>query len=188
MNNQHQQDEVNNDKEMQEQKGNLNEHADTGTGEPQESEENPIQQLESQLQECNDKYLRLAAEFDNFRKRSMKDRLDLIRNASEDVIKSLLEVLDDVDRASQQIESSEDTEQLKAGITLIFGKLKSTLQQKGLQEMEAAGMEFDPEMHEAIAEIPAASEDTSGKIMDVVAKGYLLNDKIIRHAKVVVGK
>lgn len=187
MDNQHKQDER---KEMHENQqeasfesaGSEEQQQETGT------DSDPVQDLENRLAECNDKYLRLVAEFDNFRKRSMKDRLELINTASEDMIKSLLEVLDDVDRAEHQMEQSQDISQIKEGITLVFSKLKSILQQKGLQEMEAAGVEFDVERHDAIAEIPAANESDSGKIVDVISKGYLLHDKIIRHAKVVVGK
>lgn len=185
MDNQHQQEEH---KEMQE---NQQEASLDPSEEPQQeggTENNPVQDLEDRLAVCNDKYLRLVAEFDNFRKRSMKDRLELIKTASEEVIKSLLEVLDDVDRAESQMEQSQDVSQIKEGITLVFAKLKSVLQQKGLQEMAAAGTEFDAEQHDAIAEIPAAQESDSGKIVDVISKGYLLHDKIIRHAKVVVGK
>lgn len=184
MDNQHKQDDQ---KEMHEHQ--QEESLDTaGSEEQQDKSSDPVQDLENRLAECNDKYLRLAAEFDNFRKRSMKDRLELINTASEDIIKSLLEVLDDVDRAENQMEQSQDISQIKEGISLVFSKFKSILQQKGLKEMETAGKEFDVEQHEAIAEIPAANESDSGKIVDVISKGYLLHEKIIRHAKVVVGK
>lgn len=184
MDNQHKQDDQ---KEMHEHQ--QEESLDTaGSEEQQDKSSDPVQDLENRLAECNDKYLRLAAEFDNFRKRSMKDRLELINTASEDIIKSLLEVLDDVDRAENQMEQSQDISQIKEGISLVFSKFKSILQQKGLKEMETSGKEFDVEQHEAIAEIPAANESDSGKIVDVISKGYLLHEKIIRHAKVVVGK
>lgn len=153
-----------------------------------EMDEDSMTRLEEQLKACNDKYLRLVAEFDNFRKRNTKERIDLINNASEDIIKSLLDVLDDSDRAMQQIEASNDVVQIKEGIALVFTKLRNILGQKGLKEMQSKGSEFNPDRHEAIAEIPAGAEDNVGKVMDEVSKGYLLNDKIIRHAKVVVGK
>lgn len=153
-----------------------------------EEDESQLEQLEQQIKEANDKYLRLAAEFDNFRKRNVKERIELIKNASEDIIKSLLEVLDDGERALNQIETSNDVDQIKNGITLVFNKLKNTLQQKGLQEMESKGNDFDPDKHEAIAEVPAPDKSAQGKVLDEVSKGYLLNDKIIRHAKVVVGR
>lgn len=151
-------------------------------------DQDQVMQLSSQLKEAEDKYLRLAAEFDNFRKRNMKERLELIKTASEDVIVALLDVLDDSERALEQVEKANDIPQIKEGIKLVFSKLKNILQQKGLKEMDSLGKEFNPDMHEAIAEIPAQQDEDAGKVLDQVSKGYLLNDKIIRHAKVVVGK
>lgn len=151
-------------------------------------EEDKTVQLENQVREANDKYLRLVAEFDNFRKRNAKEKIDLIKSASEDVIKSLLDVLDDSERAAQQMESSEDLTLVKEGVTLVFNKLKSTLLAKGLKPMESKNEDFDVERHEAITEIPAPTEEMKGKVIDEVIKGYYLNDKIIRFAKVVVGK
>lgn len=136
----------------------------------------------------NDKYIRLAAEFDNYRKRTNKEKADLISRAGEDVMLSVLEVIDDTDRAKDQIEKSEDIESLRTGVQLIFNKLRTVLQQKGLKEMTSTGEVFDPELHEAVTEIPAPSEEWKGKVVDTIQKGYYLNDKIIRHAKVVVGK
>ena len=144
--------------------------------------------LMAEVKEANDKYLRLAAEFDNFRKRNAKERIELVKNASEDLIRSLLDVVDDSERALQQIEKTDDTVLIKDGISLVFNKLKATLNSKGLQEMSSKGEEFNPDMHEAITEIPAPTEEMKGKVIDEVSKGYYLNDKIIRHAKVVVGK
>ncbi len=151
-------------------------------------EDDKMQQLENQVKEANDKYLRLVAEFDNFRKRNAKERNELIKSAGEDIIKSLLDVVDDSERAAKQLETSEDLTLIKEGINLVFNKLKSTLQNKGLKAMESKEQDFDTELHEAITEIPAPSEDLKGKVIDEVQKGYYLNDKIIRHAKVVVGK
>ncbi len=151
-------------------------------------EEQRIAQLEANLKEVNDKYLRLVAEFDNFRKRTARERIELTKSAGEDIIKSLLDVLDDTDRATQQLEHSEDIEANTEGVTLVFNKLKKVLQSKGLKEMETKGHDFDAELHEAITEIPAPSEDLKYKVVDEVLKGYYLHDKIIRHAKVVVGK
>ncbi|WP_118950527.1 nucleotide exchange factor GrpE [Taibaiella helva] len=151
-------------------------------------EDDRVRQLEHELKESNDKYVRLVAEFDNFRKRNAKERIELIKNAGEDVIKALLDVLDDSERAMKQMETSEDLNQIKEGIYLVFNKLKNTLQQKGLKAMESREQEFDTELHEAITEIPAPAEALKGKVLDEVQKGYYLNDKIIRHAKVVVGK
>lgn len=150
--------------------------------------ESKTQQLEAQLKEVNDKYLRLVAEFDNFRKRTAKEKIELVKSAGEEVIKSLLDVLDDSERAAKQMESSEDLVQIKEGITLVFNKLRGVLQAKGLKAMESKEQVFDTELHEAITEIPAPTEELKGKVLDEVQKGYYLNDKIIRHAKVVVGK
>lgn len=151
-------------------------------------EDEKLQQLENQLKESNDKYLRLVAEFDNFRKRNAKERIELIKSAGEDIIKSLLDVVDDSERAAKQLETSEDLALIKEGINLVFNKLKNTLQSKGLKAMESKEQDFDTELHEAITEIPAPTEELKGKVIDEVQKGYYLNDKIIRHAKVVVGK
>ena len=151
-------------------------------------EDEKLQQLENQLKESNDKYLRLVAEFDNFRKRNAKERIELIKSAGEDIIRSLLDVVDDSERAAKQLETSEDLALIKEGINLVFNKLKNTLQNKGLKAMESKEQDFDTELHEAITEIPAPSEDLKGKVIDEVQKGYYLNDKIIRHAKVIIGK
>ncbi len=151
-------------------------------------EEDQVQKLTEELKEANDKYLRLAAEFDNYRKRNAKERNELIKSAGEDVIKSLLDVLDDSERAAQQLELSDDIKTNKEGVFLVFNKLKSVLQGRGLKAMESKEQEFNTELHEAITEIPAPTEALQGKVLDEVQKGYFLNDKIIRHAKVVVGK
>jgi molecular chaperone GrpE len=127
------------------------------------------------------------AEFDNFRRRNAKERLDLIQTASRDVLVSLLDVLDDCDRAEKQITGSDDLSVQKEGVLLVFNKLRSILQQKGVKPMESIHQPFDLEKHEAITEIPAPSEDLKGKVLDEVMKGYYLHDKIIRFAKVVVG-
>lgn len=144
--------------------------------------------LELELAEQKDKYIRLYADFDNFKRRAAKERLDLMQTAGKDVISALLDVLDDSDRAEKQLQSSDDTNQIKEGIQLVFNKLRSTLQSRGLKAMESVHTDFDVEKHEAITEIPASSEDLKGKVIDEVQKGYYLNDKIIRFAKVVVGK
>ena len=150
-------------------------------------EDSEMETLRAELTDSKDRYIRLAAEFDNYRKRTAKERMELFQTAGKDVITDLLEVLDDVDRASKALEDAEDTS-LKEGISLVFNKLKNVLQSKGLKEMDAVGTDFDPELHDAIAEIPAPARDLKGKVVDETTKGYYLNDKIIRHAKVVVGK
>ncbi len=152
------------------------------------AEENALEKLETELQEQKDKYLRLMAEFDNFRRRTAKERLELMQTAGKEVIVSLLDVLDDCDRAEKQLQNSDDIALQKEGIQLVFNKLRSTLQGKGVKAMETIHTDFDVEKHEAITEIPAPSSDLQGKVMDEVVKGYYLNDKLIRFAKVVVGK
>ena len=152
------------------------------------AEESELEKAKEELKEAKDKHLRLAAEFDNFRRRNAKERIELIQTAGRDVITGLLEILDDVDRAQKQWGSNEDPQQMKEGVSLIFNKLKNQLQAKGLRPMESIGKDFNPDLHEAITEIPAPSEDLKGKVLDEIVQGYYLNDKIIRHAKVVVGK
>lgn len=147
-----------------------------------------LEQAKKELEEIKDKYVRLVAEFDNFRRRNAKERVELIQTAGKDVVQSLLEVLDDCERASRMMEAATDVEPVREGVTLVFNKLKNTLQQKGLKKMESKGSQFDPELHEAITEIPAGSEEMVGKVLDEVEPGYYLNDKLIRYAKVVVGK
>lgn len=146
------------------------------------------EKLSTELAELKDKYLRLVAEFDNFRRRTAKERIELIQTAGKDVIVDLLDVADDADRAQKQLETTEDIQQIREGVTLVFNKLRNVLQSKGLKPMETIGKDFDPDLHEAITEVPAPSEKLKGKVVDEVIKGYYLKDKIIRHAKVVVGK
>jgi molecular chaperone GrpE len=152
------------------------------------SEDSGTEKLEAELQEQKDKYIRLMAEFDNFRRRTAKERLDLIQTAGKDVIVSLLDVLDDCDRAEKQIQATDDVKQIKEGVALVFAKMRSAVLSKGVKEMKSIHEEFDVEKHEAITEIPAPTEDLKGKVLDEVQKGYYLNDKLIRFAKVVVGK
>ncbi|MGC4102685.1 nucleotide exchange factor GrpE [Ferruginibacter sp.] len=152
-----------------------------------EGAEDATEKIQAELEEQKDKYLRLFAEFDNFKRRSAKERIDLIQTAGKDVIVSLLEVLDDCDRAEKQMQQSEDAASLKQGVALVFGKLRTALTNKGLKAMQSVNTDFDVEKHEAITEVPAG-DDMKGKVVDEVEKGYYLNDKIIRFAKVVVGK
>jgi molecular chaperone GrpE len=150
--------------------------------------ENVTEKLLAELDEQKDKYIRLFAEFDNYKRRNAKERIELIQTAGKEVITSLLDVLDDCDRAEKQLQNSDDTEQMKQGVQLVFNKLRNTLQSRGLKAMESVHTAFDVEKHEAITEIPAPVEDLKDKVVDEVQKGYYLNDKIIRFAKVVVGK
>ncbi|MCF8347202.1 MAG: nucleotide exchange factor GrpE [Bacteroidales bacterium] len=149
--------------------------------------EKEIEALEEKNQELNDKYLRLYSEFDNYRKRTQKERLELLKNASQDIITELLPVLDDFDRAMKSFSVGQNNEESLKGIELIYNKLLNSLTQKGLEPMNAMGKDFDTDFHEAITNIPAADESQKGKVVDVIQKGYLLNGKIIRFAKVVVG-
>lgn len=152
-----------------------------------EGAEDVTEKLQAELEEQKDKYLRLFAEFDNYKRRTAKERIELFQTAGKDVIISLLEVMDDCDRAEKQMQKSDDVASIKEGISLVFGKLRNTLTNKGLKPMQSVNTEFDVEKHEAITEVPAA-DDMKGKVVDEVEKGYYLNDKIIRFAKVVVGK
>ena len=150
--------------------------------------ENAVDKIQAELEEQKDKYMRLFAEFDNYKRRNAKERIELIQTAGKDVIMSLLEVLDDSERAEKQLQQSEDIAQIKEGIQLVFNKLRNTLQSKGVKAMESINSDFDVEKHEAITEIPAPKPELAGKVVDEVQKGYYLNDKLIRFAKVVVGK
>lgn len=143
---------------------------------------------EEKYAELNDKFLRLYSEFDNYRKRTNKEKVELISTANTGVLKDLIPVLDDFERAIANNETVEDAAALKEGFQLIFTKFKTTLENKGLKAMEAKGQPFDSELHEAIANVPAPTEELKGKIVDDVEKGYYLNEKVIRYAKVVVGQ
>lgn len=146
-----------------------------------------IETLRNELGEMKDKFIRKVAEFENFKKRSTKERIELIQTAGKDVIVDLLEVLDDCERAEKQLAASDDVK-VREGVTLVFNKLKNVLAAKGVKPMETIKQDFDPDKHEAITEIQVPAEDMKGKVIDEVQKGYYLNDKIIRYAKVVVGK
>jgi molecular chaperone GrpE len=146
------------------------------------------EKLKAELQEMKDKYLRLAAEFDNAKRRNAKERIELTQTAGKEIVQSLLTVLDDSERAARQIENAKDIDAIKEGLSLVFNKLRTILQSKGLRVMESANQDFDADLHDAITEIPAPTEALKGKIIDVIEPGYYLNDKLIRHAKVVVGK
>lgn len=141
-----------------------------------------------EIAEQKDKFLRLFAEFDNFKKRNVKERLELMKTAAQDTMMALLPVLDDFDRAKKAAEDESSKEPFSEGVMLVYQKLHNTLKQKGLEEMISDGEVFDPELHQSITEIPAPSDDMKGKVIDTIEKGYLLKEKIIRHAKVVVGK
>lgn len=147
-----------------------------------------LEETKVQLQEQKDKFLRLFAEFDNYKKRTAKERLDLIKTAGQDIVMEMVSVLDDFERAEKAMAGSEDIEAAKDGFKVIKEKMFKKLQNKGLEPMDSLNKEFDADLHEAITEIPAPTEELKGKIVDVIEKGYKLGDKIIRYAKVVVGK
>ena len=152
----------------------------------QSEEQDPFAALQAELAEQKNNYLRLYADFENYKKRSMKERMELLKNANADMIISMLPVLDDFERALKATEGLEEKHPVREGMVLIYNKLKNLLEQKGLNPMESAGTEFDTDMHDAITNIDAG-EKKKGKVVDEVEKGYYLNDKVIRHAKVIVG-
>ena len=147
-----------------------------------------LEKVQAELEDMKDKYVRLFAEFDNFKKRSARERLDYLKTAGQDILRDLLPVLDDMERAEKSISAAADVAAVKEGFLLIKDKLTKNLQSKGLKAMQSVGEPFDADFHEAITEIPAPAEELKGKVVDEVEKGYLLNEKIIRYAKVVVGK
>ena len=156
------------------------------TGEEQQRSE--LDEANEKIAELNDKYLRQVAEFDNYRKRTMKEKADLIKNGGERVMESILPVLDDFERALQNMSKDENAKEILTGIELIYNKFTSILKQNGLQKIETEGKDFDTDYHEAIAMVPAPAEELKGKVLDCVQTGYMLNDKVIRHAKVAVGE
>lgn len=161
----------------------LNNKNDDQDAEPVSAED----RLKDELKQANEKYLRLYAEFDNYKRRTTKERIELLQTAGKDVIVSLLPVLDDFDRALKSMDNATDVVAVKTGIELVQQKLKNMLAQKGLKEMDAQGQPFDADIHEAITNIPVPNNELKGKVVDELEKGYYLNDKVIRFAKVVVG-
>lgn len=148
----------------------------------------PVTQLENQLAELKDQYLRKVAEFDNYRKRTLKEKTELVLNGGEKVITSILPILDDFERAEDNIHKATDLDALKEGVELIFQKLLKVLEAQGLKKIETHEADFNTDFHEAIAMVPAANEEQKGKVVDCVQTGYTLNDKVIRHAKVAIGQ
>ena len=151
-------------------------------------EGNQIEQIQLQVNEMKDKYLRLSAEFDNYRKRTLREKMDLTKYASEDILVSILPVFDDFERAMKSLDTSTDIEAVKQGLHLIYGKFSDFLKSKGVAEIDAVGKDLNTDIHEAITKIPVQEEEMKGKIVDVVLKGYMLNDKVIRFSKVVIGE
>lgn len=140
------------------------------------------------IAELNDKYLRLAAEFDNYRKRTLKERMDLMKSAGEDILINIIPVMDDFERGLEVIDKAKEISAVKEGVQLIYNKFKDFLKQRGVKEIEAKEKDFDTDLHEAITKIPAPDEKLKGKVVDVVEKGYYLNEKVIRFSKVVIGE
>ncbi|MDQ3112454.1 MAG: nucleotide exchange factor GrpE [Bacteroidota bacterium] len=154
---------------------------------PTDEKEKKIAELEEQVAALNDKHLRLYSEFDNFRKRTSKERVELLNTAGAEIIKALLPVVDDLDRAIKNNETSKDVAAINEGVNLIAQKFRSILAQKGLEPLKSVGEPFNVDLHEAITNIPAPTEDMKGKVVDEVEKGYTLNGKVIRFSKVIVG-
>ena len=154
----------------------------------EEQLEKELEDAQAVIEEQKDKYLRLSAEFDNYRKRTMKEKAELILNGGEKSISSILPVIDDFERAIKTMETAKDVKAVKEGVELIYNKFMATLAQNGLKDIETKDQPLDTDYHQAIAVIPAPSEEQKGKILDCVQTGYTLNDKVIRHAKVVVGE
>ena len=144
--------------------------------------------VEDKYNELNDKYLRLYSEFDNFRRRTAKERLDLFKTAGQDILTDLLPVLDDFERALQNMDKKGDVKTIREGVDLVYHKFKNTLTSKGLKPFKSKEKDFDPDFHEAVTKIPAPKKNLKGKVVDVVEEGYMLNEKVIRFAKVIVGE
>ncbi|QNE38434.1 nucleotide exchange factor GrpE [Hymenobacter sp. NBH84] len=165
--------------------------ADQATTAGETAETAPVDEApktDAELTELKDKYLRLAAEFDNYKRRTAKERQELFKTANQEMMVALLPVMDDFERANTYTKDSTDVTAVRESIDIIYNKLVKTLQQKGLTPMETKGGAFDPDLHEAITQIPAPSEELKGKVVDEVEKGYYLGDKVLRHAKVVLGQ
>jgi len=170
------------------QAGDEKEKAAEETQEEEPEEEKKELTAEEKLAELQDKYLRLSAEYDNFRKRTLKEKIDLQKSANEGLLGALLPVADDFDRAIQSVEEAKDIEAVKEGLKLISGKFNGFLSQQGVKEIDAVDKEFDTDLHEAITKIPAPKKKLKGKVVDVIQKGYFLNEKVLRYSKVVIGE
>ena len=158
------------------------------SSEDSSEEKSPLEQAQEQIEELKDKYLRSVAEFDNYRKRTLKEKAELILNGSEKAVGAVLPILDDMERAIANGEKTDDPQVLREGISLIYAKFQKVLESLGVKEIETADADFDTDVHEAIAMVPGMGDDKKGKVLDCVQKGYKLNEKVIRHAKVAVGQ
>lgn len=164
------------------------ESATEAEAEQEEEAEDELSALKSQVSDLNDKYLRSVAEFDNYRKRTLKERAELILNGGEKVLTAILPVVDDMERAIENGAKTDDPQVLREGMELIYHKLIKVLESQGVSAIETAGADFDTDVHEAVAMVPGMGDDKKGKVIDCVQKGYKLNEKVIRHAKVAVGQ
>ncbi len=158
------------------------------TEEQQEEPIDKVEELGAKLQEMNDKYLRLTAEFDNYRRRTLKEKMEMTKTAGENILVKILPVIDNFERALQSMEQTDDITALRDGIVLIYNSFKQFMEQNGVTEIEAINQEFDTDLHEAVTKIPAPKEELKGKVVDCIEKGYKLNDKVMRFSKVVVGE
>lgn len=173
---------------VEEKESEVEETKEEETKEEETPEQSGEEKAAKKLSELNDKYLRLSAEYDNYRRRTLKEKMELTKTAGESLILGLLPVIDDFDRALLHIDEAKDIDALKEGIVLIYNKFKDYLKQQGVNEIEASEKDFDTDMHEAVTKIPAPEEGMKGKVIDCIEKGYTLNDKVIRFSKVVVGE
>lgn len=160
----------------------------SGESEEEKNEKSPLEEAQAQIDELKDKYLRSVAEFDNYRKRTLKEKAELILNGSEKAVGAVLPILDDMERAIANGEKTDDPKVLREGMSLIYTKFQKVLESLGVKEIETADADFDTDVHEAIAMVPGMGDDKKGKVLDCVLTGYKLNDKVIRHAKVAVGQ
>jgi len=180
-------DETANESQFEQNESTAGEVAVEGLPDAETSESGDLEKLEFQLSEAKDKYLRLYSDFENYKKRINRERIDLIKSAGQDIMASILPMLDDMERAIKAMTNAKDVNAVKEGVELVYQKMKTITEGKGLRAMDSLGKDFDPELHDAIANVPVSDAKQKGKVLEEVEKGYYLNDKVIRHAKVVVG-
>ena len=161
---------------------------ETSEEQPKEAATEPEKKVVEENVDFKDKYIRLSAEFDNYRKRTLKEKMDFLKTASSEILQKLLPVKDNFERALKSMETADDVEALKEGVDLIYNSFSDILKNNGLKEIEALHRDFNVDLHEALTKIPAPSEELKGKVVDVIEKGYILNEKVIRYAKVVIGE
>ena len=180
-------DETVNESQIEQQDMAAGEVAVEGLPDAESSESGELEKLEFQVSEAKDKYLRLYSDFENYKKRVNRERIDMVKTAGQDIMASILPMLDDMERAIKAMAEAKDVNAVKEGIELVYQKMKSITEGKGLKAMDAVGKDFDADLHDAIANVPVNDQKQKGKVIEEIEKGYYLNDKVIRHAKVVVG-